>query len=161
MSGPGLVLIALVMAVGLVGVIIPVLPGLLLVWGAGLVWVLLDGGGAARWAVLAMMTALLVIGTVAKYVLPARSAKQGGAPFSTMLLGAIGAIVGFFAIPVVGLIVGGIVGIFVGELARHGNVGSALRSTKGVLVSIGIGILIELLAGIAMVIVWVVGELAI
>lgn len=158
MSGAGLVVIALIMAVGLVGVILPVLPGLLLIWAAGLAWVLLDGGGPARWTVLGIMTALLVIGSVVKYALPTRSARAGGATLPTMLVGAIGAIVGFFAIPVIGLVVGGVAGIFVAEIARQRHLGTALQSTRAVLVGIGIGMLVELLAGVAMVLVWAAGE---
>jgi uncharacterized protein YqgC (DUF456 family) len=159
-SGGGLFVIALVMAVGLVGVVIPVLPGLLLIWGAGLAWVLLDGGGAARWAVLVMMTALLGFGSAMKYVLPARAVKEGGAPFTTMLAGAVGAVIGFFAIPVVGLFVGGIAGIFLAELLRLGDAVRAYRSTRAALLAIGLGILIELLAGVGMVLVWIAGEIA-
>jgi uncharacterized protein YqgC (DUF456 family) len=157
-DGSGLFVIALIMAVGLVGVVIPVLPGLLLIWGAGLVWVLLDGGGPARWTVLAMMTGLWTLGTVAKYVLPARSLGRAGAGFTTTLVGAVGAIVGFFAIPVIGLVVGGVLGILLAEIVRQRDVKIAWRSTRAVLVGVGIGMLVELAAGLAMVLVWVAGE---
>ena len=149
-----------IMLVGLVGVLLPVLPGLLLIGLAGLAWASLDGGGAARWTVVASMLVVLLAGTVAKYVLPARSARSTGAPRSTMLLGAVGAVVGFFVIPVVGLVVGGVGAVFLAELNRLGDAASAWRSTRAVLVGVGIGVLIELTAGLLAILVWVAGVLA-
>jgi uncharacterized protein len=156
-TGEGVFLIALVMAVGLVGVVVPLLPGLLLVWGAGLVWAVAEGEGTARWIVLAVMTLLLVAGTLAKYALPLKSAAARGAPLSTLVVGALGAIVGFFVIPIVGLLVGGVAGVYLAELVRHHDVRRAWEATRAALMAIGIGVLIELTAGVAMVLVWAVG----
>lgn len=155
------VLVALAMAVGLAGVLVPVLPGLVLIWAAGLGWALLGGGGLARWAVVVLMTVLFAGGTVAKYVVPARRAASGGAPRSTLLAGAVGAVAGFFVIPVVGLVVGGLAGLYAAEHARLRDARAAGRSTRAVLLGIGIGTLVELAAGLTMVTVWVAGAVLI
>ena len=155
----GELVIGLVMVVGLVGVLLPVLPGLLLIWGAGLAWVLLDGGGIARWGSFVVLTALLVVGTVAKYVLPARNANASGAPKATLAAGVLGAITGFFLIPVVGLLVGGVAGVLLAERRRLGSGAAAWSSTCGVLIAVGIGMLIELAAGLLMVITWLAATL--
>lgn len=141
------------MLVGLVGVVVPVLPGLLLVWGAGVTWAWLDGGGA-RWAVAVLLTVLLVAGTTAKYALPARRASAEGAPRHTLALGAVGAVVGFFLIPVVGVVVGGVGAVYLAEVQRLGEAGAAWRSTRAVLVGVGIGVLVELATGLVMVASW-------
>ena len=52
------VLVAIAIAVGIVGVIVPVLPGSLLVLGAILVWAL-EVGTAIGWAVFAVATAFI------------------------------------------------------------------------------------------------------
>jgi uncharacterized protein YqgC (DUF456 family) len=150
----GELLVLLVMLVGLVGVVVPVLPGLLLIWAAGVVWAWADGGGAGRWALVALLTVLLVVGTVTKYVLPARTASGAGAPRGTLVLGAIGAVVGFFVIPVVGFVVGGVGAVYVAELSRLGDTTTAWRSTRAVLVGVGVGILVELVTGLLMVAAW-------
>lgn len=152
-SASGELLVLLVMLVGLVGVVVPVLPGLLLIWGAGVGWAWADGGGW-RWAVAALLTLLLVAGTVAKYALPARSASGAGAPRSTLVLGALGAVVGFFAIPVLGLVVGGVGAVYVAEWQRLRDPATAWRSTRAVLLGVGVGVLVELVAGVVMVAVW-------
>ena len=152
-------LVGLAMVAGLVGVLVPVIPGLLLVWAAGLWWTIADGGGAVRWTVFGVLTALFVLGTVTKYVLPARSATARGAPVTTLVAGVAGAVVGFFAIPVVGLPVGGVAGIYLAELARLRDGGRAWVSTRAALVAIGVGLLVELTAGVLMFGVWLLGML--
>jgi uncharacterized protein YqgC (DUF456 family) len=152
-SGTGELLVLLVMLVGLVGVVVPVLPGLALVWAAGLAWAWLDGGGA-RWALALVLTVLLVVGTVVKYVLPARSASGAGAPRETLVVGVLGAVVGFFVIPVAGLVVGGVGGVFLAELVRLHRARAAWLSTWAVLRAVGVGMLVELVTGLAMVGLW-------
>ncbi len=155
MAVEGELLVLLVMAVGLAGVLVPVLPGLLLIWGAGIFWAWADGGGA-RWAVAALLTLLLVGGSVAKYTLPARSASGAGAPRRTLVLGALGAVAGFFVIPVAGLLVGGVAAVFLAEWQRLGEPAPAWRSTRAVLVGVGIGLLVELATGVLMIWLWVI-----
>lgn len=154
-----LLLIGLLMFIGLVGVVVPVVPGLLLIGAAGVWWAWLEGGAVA-WVVAGLMLVVLTLGTVAKYLLPGRTLKQSGAPRSTLLLGALGAIVGFFVIPVVGLIVGGLAGVYLAELQRLNDSSAAWRSTWATTKAIGVGMLVELAAGVLAVLVWGLGALA-
>lgn len=150
-----IVLYALGMAVGLVGVLVPAIPGLLLVAGVAALWAY-DSGGGSSWVVFAAMAVVLALGTVAKYVLPSRSLKDAGAPRSTLVLGVLGAVVGFFVIPVVGVLVGAVVGVYVGELRRLHDGAAARRSTVATAKAIGIGLVLELVAGVAAVVLWLV-----
>lgn len=160
MSGAGEVLVALGMLVGLVGVVVPVLPGLLLVWACGLAWVLLDGGGPARWATLAVMTALLVAGTLLQYVLPGRATRKAAASRATLWVAAAGAVAGFFLVPVVGVVLGFVAGAYLCELAATRDLAAAWRSTVVVLKGVGLGMLLQLLAGGLMIAVWVTAVVA-
>jgi len=153
MGSGGLLLVALVMALGVVGVLVPLLPGLLLVAGAALVWAAVVGTSYA-WVVFTAMLVVLGIGTAAKYVLPARQLAAAGAPRSTLVVGAVAAIVGFFVIPVVGLLIGGVVGVYAAERGRLRDGPAAWHSTWITLRAIGFGVLIELLAGVVAVGIW-------
>lgn len=148
------------MVVGLVGIIVPVLPGLALVWGGTLLWALLEDG-QGRWAVLAVTSLLLVVGTVVKYLLPARSAAARGAPLSSLVLASLGAVAGFFVVPVIGLVLGGLGVLLLAERARLDSWAEAWASTRAALVAVGVGVLVELLAGLLMVAAWGVGVVAI
>jgi uncharacterized protein len=155
-----LVAVGVLIVVGLIGVVLPVLPGLLLIWGAGVWWTISDGGGAGHWVVLTLMTMLLVVGVLAKFVLPAKATADRGAPFTTLALGVVGAVAGFFLIPVLGALVGFVGGVYLAEYARLRDARAAGTSTRVALVAIGIGLLIELTAGLLMAFTWFVGVLA-
>lgn len=161
MSAAAETLVLLVMLIGVAGTVVPLLPGLALIWGAGVFWAFADGGGLARILVAVVLTALLAVGTGTKYVLPARSAGSAGAPRRTLLLGLIGAVVGFFVIPVVGAVVGGVGAVYLAELSRLERADLAWTSTRAVLVGVGIGVLVEIATGLVMVGVWLVAVLAI
>jgi uncharacterized protein YqgC (DUF456 family) len=151
----GVAAIALVMAVGLAGTIVPFVPGTSLIWAAALVYGLVAGFARAGWIAFSLITILLVTGTALKIVLPHRRGKAGGAPTRTLVIGAIAGIVGFFLIPVVGLALGAVAGVLVAEYARTRAWPRAWRSTKGVIVGIGLGALAELGVGTGMVLCWV------
>ena len=147
--------VALAIAVGIVGVIVPFLPGSLLVVGAVLVWAW-DLGTGPAWAVFAGVTTLVALGSVVKYVVPGRRLKTNGVPNSTLLLGGLLGVVGFFVIPVVGLIVGFVLGIYLSELHRVGS-RAAWPATKHALKAVGLAILIEFTACVFAAMVWVLG----
>ncbi len=148
--------VATVMLIGVVGLFVPVMPGLLLMWGAALVWVLVDGGGPLRWTAFAIITVLAVVGTAAATWWSGRSASGAGAPWWVLGLGVIGMIVGFFTIPVFGLLVGGVGAIWLGELVRLGSPRRAWDTTWAAIQGYGVGTAVQLAAGVAIVLVWLV-----
>jgi uncharacterized protein YqgC (DUF456 family) len=155
---PTELLVALAIAVGLVGILVPVLPGSVLVLGAVLVWALEVGGGTA-WTVFAVVAVVLVTGGVVKYLVPGRRLKEVGIPASTQWVGAAVGVVGFFVVPVVGLFLGFVLGVYLAEYRRLGSA-TAWPSTKHALKAVGLSILIELAAGVVATFVWVAGVLA-
>lgn len=153
----GSFLVGLVMVVGLLGVVVPLLPGTALILAAGVGWALLVAPeGAGRWVVVGLMTALFLAGFALKYALPGRR-LSGQLPKQTLLLGGVGALIGFVLLPPFGLLIGGVVGVYVAEARRLGHGPEARRSTVQVLQAVGLGILAELTAGVLMVGVWLTG----
>lgn len=150
-------LVALAIAVGLAGILVPILPGSVLILGGILVWAI-DVRGPTAWAVFAVAAVILVVGGVVKFLVPNRRLKSVGVPSSTQWVGAGVGIVGFFVIPVVGLFLGFVVGVYAAERHRVGK--DAWPSTKAALTAVGLSILIELGAGVAATFVWVGGVLA-
>lgn len=148
-------LVAVAIAVGLIGIVVPVLPGILLVAGAILVWAVLTGTTTA-WVVCAVAFGFLALGTVVKYVVPGRRLKTAGVPNSTLLLGGVVAVVGFFVIPVLGLLLGFVLGIYLAELRRLGGT-EAWPATLAALKAVGLSILIEFTAAMLASLTWVVG----
>jgi uncharacterized protein len=148
-------LVGVAIAVGLLGIVVPILPGTVLILGAILVWAL-GIGTATGWTVFAVAAAFLLVGTVVKYAVPGRQLKDAGIPASTQWTGVALAIPGFFVIPVVGALVGFVAGVYLAERRRLGS-SAALPSTMSALRAVGVSILIELAAGVLAACAWVAG----
>jgi uncharacterized protein YqgC (DUF456 family) len=134
--------------------VVPLVPGLALVWGAALAYGLVEGFDTTGTVAFTLMTVLAVVGTLAGWVVPARVAGKAGAARSSILLGLVAAVVGFFVIPVVGLAVGGVAGVYAGELQRTGDRDAAWRTTRATLTGFGLAALAQLGIAMAMAAVW-------
>lgn len=136
-----IVLPPLLIVLGLVGVVVPVLPGTLLVLAGVLVWALAEQS-TTGWVVLALAVLVAAAGRVLQYLVPGRRMKQRGVRTSTLALAVLLAVVGFFVIPVVGAVVGFLLGIWLVEVGRGTPRGEAWTRTRhaavGVLQSVGI-----------------------
>ena len=152
------ILVALAIAVGIAGIIVPVLPGTILVLAAILVWAL-EIGTSTGWAVFAVATLFLVVGSVVKYLVPGRHLKAAGVPTRTLVAGGVLAFVGFFVVPVIGMFIGFVLGVYVAERARVGGA-LAWPSTKGALRAVGVSIVIELVAAFLAAVAWAAGVAA-
>ena len=158
MSTGGLILVALAIAVGLVGILVPLLPGTLLVYAAIAVWAVVVRT-TASWVVLGVVTAVLGAGVLVKYLWPVRRMRAAEVSGRSMAAGAVLGIIGFFAIPVAGLVLGFVLGVYLAELAHRRDQRRAWASTvhavKGVALSVGV----ELAAALLATGVWVAGVL--
>jgi uncharacterized protein YqgC (DUF456 family) len=151
------VVAVLAVVIGLFGIIIPVLPGLILCWAGVLVWALFGDAGWGRWVVLALATIFMLGGTVIKYALPGRNLKRAGVPNLTLFIGGVLGLIGFFVVPVVGLVLGFILGVYLAEQIRLKDSRAAWQSTKAALKATGLSMLIELAAGLAILATFVIG----
>ena len=145
MSDAGLIIVGLAIATGIVGVVVPVLPGALLAWAAIVVWALAVGGATA-WAVLGVATLVIGGAQVVKLLVPGRRLRDAGVPRRTIVAGVVLATVGFFLIPVVGFFIGFPLGVYLQERRRLGRHPAAWHSTREALRAMGLSILIELTA---------------
>lgn len=158
MSTGGLVLVAIAIAIGLAGILFPLLPGTLLVWAAIAVWAYVEHT-TVSWVVLGVATAVLGAGILVKYLWPARRMRAADVSGRTLAAGAVLGVVGFFVIPVAGLLVGFVLGVYLAELAQRRDQRRAWASTvhavKGIALSVGVELVAALLATAA----WLVGVL--
>ncbi len=136
-------LVGVALVVSAAGIVVPILPGTFLAAGALLIWAIVTGGATA-WGSFAVMALVLAAGQLLKYLLPHRSMTAAGVPGRSILVGGIAAIIGFFAIPVVGLVVGFVGGVYLAEHARLRQWEAARTSTWAAMKATGFSILIEL-----------------
>lgn len=150
--------VGLAVVVGVVGIIVPVLPGTLLILAAVVAWAVVTGTPEG-WVYFSAVAFLLVVGAVVKYAVPGRNLKAVGVPNRTLVIGALLGFVGFFVIPVVGVFVGFVLGVYLSEVQRVGRV-AAGPSTRHALKAAGVSVLIELVAAVLAAVVFFAGALA-
>lgn len=152
MSTGGIILVALAVAVGLAGIVIPLLPGTLLVFAAIAVWAIVENN-VTGWVTLGVVTALLGVATLIKYTWPVKRMRAADVRTVSLVAGGVLGIIGFFVIPVVGLVIGFVLGVFLAELANGRDQRVAWTSTKhavkGVALSVGVELAGALLATVA------------
>src|SRR5689334_18779853 len=108
---------AVLIVIGMVGIVIPVIPGLLLCLSAVFLWAL-DAQTTLGWWVLGVCAVFYLAGLALQYAVPGRRLREAGVRRSTLVLAVLLAVVGFFVIPVVGAAVGFVLGIYLVELGH-------------------------------------------
>ena len=150
---------ALLVAVGIAGLIVPVLPGLACVVLGVLVWAIGQSSTAA-WVVFAVACILAVAGYVVQVLVPGRQLSRGGVARRSNIVGLVCAVVGFFVVPVIGLLLGFVIGVFLAESARLRDRTQAWAATRvairAALTSVGI----ELAAAVTIAVGWAIAAFA-
>ncbi|MER5970449.1 DUF456 domain-containing protein [Streptomyces sp. NPDC002055] len=149
-----LVAVGLLMLLGLLGVLIPGVPGPAAVWAAVVWWALTEKTGLAWWLLMGA-TALLLLNQTLKLLLPGRRMRESGVPWRTLYIGGGACVVGFFVVPVLGAPLGFVAGVYGAERARLGGHGAAWASTRTAMRAIGLGVLIELFACLLVLGAWI------
>lgn len=136
------VLAVLLLIVGVVGTIYPILPGSMLILVTAVAWAWILGSGAS-WTFGLIAAGLAIAGMSASAVLTGRRLLREKVTRGPITWGVIGAIVGFFAIPIVGLFIGFAAGLFAAQWRRTRDARAALASSWGALKAMGLGMLAE------------------
>jgi uncharacterized protein YqgC (DUF456 family) len=149
---------AILIIVGIAGIVVPVIPGLLVAVLGVLLWAY-QTGTTASWVVFGIVAVLYVTGVCLQYLVPGRRLKREGVGTGTLLLAVALGIVGFFVIPVIGGPIGFILGIYLVEHGRSRSSAQAWTRTKTALRAVLTSMGIELVAGLLIALTWVVGIL--
>ena len=156
MGTGGIILVALAIAVGIVGIVVPLLPGTLLVFGAIAVWALIENN-VAGWVTLGVVVVLLGASTLIKYLWPMRRMRAADVRTRSLVAGAVLGIIGFFVIPVLGLVIGFVLGVYLTELANRHDQRLAWTSTKHAVKGVALSMGVELAGALLATVAWVAG----
>ncbi len=120
------VLAITLIAVGVIGTFLPVLPGALLVFGGMLLAAWIDHFQRVGWITLVILGVLTGLVFVIDIVAAFFGAKRVGASRLALLGAAVGTIVGLF-FGIVGILLGPFIGAVTGELIARGQLEPAAR----------------------------------
>lgn len=147
----GFGLIILVMFIGMIGNLIPGIPGTSLIFTAGLIHQLYfgDNGGIGWFWILALVI-LMAASFLIDYIATLLGAKTLGATWRGMLGALVGLILGIIMFPPFGLILGPFVGAIVFEWAFGREVREASKAGVGAVAGVILGMVGSAICGMAM-----------
>lgn len=142
-----LVVLAFVcLAVGLVGCIVPVIPGPPIGYG-GLVLMKLSGHSDFSLTFMSVWLVVTLVVTLADFYLPVYMTKRFGGSRAAKTGAALGLVAGIFLFPPLGMIVCPIIGAFVGEMWNdHANTTQAFKVAWGSFLAFFLGTGVKLIA---------------
>ena len=147
-------MVILAFVIGLLGTILPVIPGLIIVWLASLYYaaVVVGFDTFSPW-IFALLTVIALVAGTSNIWLAALGAKTTGASWRTLVVGFIGSIAGTFLLPIplVGTIVGYAAGLVLSEYVRQGELRPAVKAAFGGMVGWGISTVVEFAGGVLMI----------
>jgi len=151
-----LTLLALI--VGLLGLVVPVFPGLVIMWLGTLVYALLQNAAGNmtgwKWAIFGVITLLMITGSIADNLIIARKMRDKYVPWSSILWAfAAGIVASLFFTPIVGLVAAP-VGLFLAESSRLKDRDAAVESTKAYMIGWGWAFGARFLIGLVMIGFW-------
>jgi uncharacterized protein YqgC (DUF456 family) len=145
-------LLVLVMVVGVVGAVVPALPGITLIVAAIVVWGLVAGFAGLKWA-LGVAIAALVFSFIIDYLAGVLGAQRVGASNWGQIGAFIGMFLGFFGllpflptgIPLLGILLGTVLGAFIGEFLHRRELKLLQRIQQSA--KVGLAIVVGTLVG--------------
>lgn len=151
-----IVVLALVMLVGLISLIIPVLPGLVIIWIAVLVYGVLTGFTLWSGVIFGLITILMVVGSLVDNITMGASAKVSGASWLVVGLSLLAGVVGSLLFPPLGGLIAALVIMFISEVIRLHDLRKAGSSTVNMALGFGLAVIIRFAMGLIMIGLWAV-----
>jgi uncharacterized protein YqgC (DUF456 family) len=150
------VVAGILMLVGLLGIFLPLVPDVLLIWAAALGYgLLVEWGQSGPW-LFGLITLLGLLAAAAEaWVSGAGAYKAGASPWS-ILAGLAGGVAGFFLLPPLGMVIGLLAGTFLAEYLRRKDARQAGRAMVGMGLGFGVSFVVKLVFGLAMIGAWLI-----
>jgi uncharacterized protein len=157
-------LLLAVMVVGIIGAVVPAIPGTSLILIAIIIWGVVSSSFAAIKIPLIVTVIVLLLSIGVDFLAGYIGAKQAGASKWGQIGAFVGLLLGFFGLlpalpfggPLLGILIGPLLGAIIGEYLYQRQLGLAIKAGIGIVVGTVVGNLIQGVLAIAAVIVFLV-----
>jgi len=146
----------IIMLVGLFGLIVPIFPGIIVIWLAALGYGAVSGFNTLGWVLFVVLTVLMITGATIDNVLMSAKAHKEGAAWYTIGLGMLAGILGTILFPPFGGLIAAPLVVWLLEYMRQRDVGKALASLRGLAIGWGASFVVRFMLGLAMIGIWLV-----
>jgi len=147
-----------VLLAGLVGLLIPIFPGLTIMWLGTLVYALVQAGAGQMnwvdWLLFTLITLLMIGGNIIDNIIIAKHVRDKNVPWSSIIWAfAAGIILSLFFTPIAGMIASP-VGLYLAEWYRLKDKQTAFANTKAWMTGWGWSLAARFGIGVVMIIFW-------
>lgn len=146
-----LILTMLLMGVGLIGSILPLVPGPPLIWLGALYYAWNTGWTTVGWPSLLVLLVLAIVGGTADLWVGYLGASKGGASGWATLASIVGGLVGLIVFSIPGAIIGSVGAIVLVEYLRHRDWRRVLRAGGGYLIGSLLSSVVEVVIALVMI----------
>lgn len=143
-----------VMLFGLFSLVMPVLPGLVIIWIPALVYGLVTGFNWINGILFVLITGLMLFGSVVDNLIMGQRARQQGASWIAITVSLIAGVAGSIFFPPFGGLAAALIGLFAVEFIRLRNWRQAFSSTKSMAIGCGWASIIRFGMGVVMILLW-------
>ncbi|RPI33512.1 MAG: DUF456 domain-containing protein [Chloroflexota bacterium] len=148
-----------VMLVGLLGLVIPIFPGIVVIWLAALGYGIAAGFDTLGIIVFVLLTLLMLFGTIVDNIMMGLGARKGGASWWSIGIGMAAGIAGTLIWPPVGGLIAAPLSVLLVEYIRVGDWPKVWTSVRGLVTGWGLSVAVKFVVGVVMVGLWLVWAL--
>ena len=145
-----------VMLVGLFGLLVPIFPGIVVIWLAALGYGVVTGFTTLGWVLFAVITLLMITGATIDNVLMSAKAHKEGAAWYSIVLGMLAGILGTIFFPPFGGLIAAPLVVWLLEYLRLRDITKSLASLRGMAIGWGASFVVRFMIGLAMIGIWLV-----
>jgi len=142
------------MLMALCGLIVPVFPGLIVIWALALLYGIISGFGTLGAVLFAIITVLAILGEISDNLLMSKKARQEGARWWSIAVAFVAGIVGSIVFSPLGGIAAALGALFLVEFVSSRDRRKALAVTKGMAIGWGWSFVVQFGIGLLMIALW-------
>lgn len=146
----------LIMLIGLFGLLVPVFPGMLVMWLATLGYGILKGFSTLGIVLFILITLLMIAGMTVDNLLMGAGARKGGASWLTIGAMLVAGVVGTLLWPPLGGIIAAPLVVLLLEYQRARDWSKAWQALRGLAAGWGLSFVVRFLIGVGMIVLWLV-----
>jgi uncharacterized protein YqgC (DUF456 family) len=154
-SGWFVPVLAVIMGIGLLGLLFYIIPGLTIIWLAVLVYGIVTGFNVGSGILFGFITILMVAGNLLDNLFMGSEAKKSGASWLSIVVALVAGIAGTIILPPFGGLLFAAAGILVVEWIRKRDLAEGAKSAGGILKGCGLAVVTRFGIGVLMIGLWV------
>ena len=147
-------IVQLFMLIGLFGLLIPIFPGLLIMWIASLGYGIASGFTTTGVIIFVIISVIAILGTLVDNLMMGAGARKGGASWLTILIALLAGVIGTLLFPPIGGIIAIPLAILLLEYIRIRDIKQAWLALRGLAAGWGLSYFVRLLIGVIILILW-------